>query len=309
MPKPTAVVVHGEQFNSIQSACKAYDVPYASVYARVSKHGETVEAAIEHCIKGRKAPWTAEEDRILVERYSVDGTKIPELKNRSTEAIKLRAKKLGISKSVREDWTEEEISILRREYPTKGRNIPELLNRRTEAAINTRARMLGLKALSGWSKEDVEILKKKYKTCGTSIPELLKTRGRGAICTKAISLGLETDKRRGVPVSWTQAEIEELYDAAKNNRKPNLPGRTEATIGAKMASLGIVRSISKHISRKPDVASAVSVRKGWIAVRCKKCGAAYILPEAEALKFEHSKCSSLTPVPKGWTLPWGFKKQ
>lgn len=310
MPKPIAVTVHGEQFSSMQSACEAYGISQGAIYRRMHTYGEPFEVAIERCIKKGNVHWTEKEDRILRDKYSTCGTKIPELQGRSAKAIKGRAQKLGITKpsNSADEWTTEELNILRREYHIKGCNIPELACRRSAAAIRTKARMIGLVAHRHWSEEEIETLKRKYKSCGTNIPELLGTRNRTGVCAKAVSLGLETDKRIAKSVPWTQAEIEELYDAAKNNRKPSLPGRSEAAIRTKAVSLGIMTtSVVKSVAHRADVDYAASTSAGLIAVRCKKCGAAYILPEVEALKFEHSKCSSLTPVPKGWKLPLWFR--
>lgn len=254
------VVVNGQHFDSLKSACEAYGVTFSAVYAYSHRYNISYGEAIEHYIgrsmqKVSRIRWTEEEDKVLRDRYCTDGANIEELKHHSTRSIQQRAQKLGLSKLGSDEWTKEEIDILRREYPVKGCNIPELMGRRSKASIMGKARTEHLYMHARWSMEEVEILKKKYKTYGSNIPELVQTRGREAISLKAAQLGLK-----------------------------------------------ILPSTAMCVAKNNDVLRATTVRKGWIAVRCQKCGRIYILPELEAKNFEHSKCSILIPMPKGWKL-------
>lgn len=92
--------------------------------------------------------WTAEEDNILKEYYSVEGSEvINRLSGRTKRAIMVRANLLGINKIEKgSTWTKEEIEILKKYYPFEGANkVKSRLNNRTKYAVVNQVTKLGLK--------------------------------------------------------------------------------------------------------------------------------------------------------------------
>lgn len=133
------------------------------------------------------------------EYYPVEGSKVADrLEERTKEAIKTQAKKLGLR--INSDlWAEEEIEILRKYYPIEGMKVRNRLKDRTRYAISTRASVLGLKKINNYTKENDEIIKKYYPIESSSQVEI-RTKGLTAkqIRNRARRLGIEKENNYNI---------------------------------------------------------------------------------------------------------------
>lgn len=147
----------------------------------------------------KRREWTEDENKILREYYPVEGSKVADrLEERTKEAIKTQAKKLGLR--INSDlWAEEEIEILRKYYPIEGMKVRNRLKDRTRYAISTRASVLGLKKINNYTKENDEIIKKYYPIESSSQVEI-RTKGLTAkqIRNRARRLGIEKENNYNI---------------------------------------------------------------------------------------------------------------
>ena len=163
---------------------------------------------IEERIKGRE--WTEEENEILREWYSIEGTKvIDRLSGRTKRAITKQAFKLGLKVyDVYDSWSDEEIELLKKYYLIEGCRVKERLNGRTERAIMTQARKLKLiRKKSNWTEDEKNIIKKYYIEEGINVYKRLPGRSKQACYIRAQILGvvkMEGGKK------WTNYEDEIL---------------------------------------------------------------------------------------------------
>ncbi len=141
--------------------------------------------------------WTVEEDNILKEYYSVEGSDvIARLSGRTKRAIMARANLLGINKFEKGSmWAKEEIEILKKYFPIEGVKVINRLNGRTVAAIKSYARDLGIKSPITWTDEEIDILKKYYPKEGTKVKSRLNNRTRHAVMQKVTKLGLKFERK------------------------------------------------------------------------------------------------------------------
>ena len=163
---------------------------------------------IEGRIKGRV--WTEEENEILREWYSIEGTKvIDRLSGRTKRAITKQAFKLGLKVyDVYDSWSDEEIELLKKYYLIEGCRVKERLNGGTERAIMTQARKLKLiRKKSNWTEDEKNIIKKYYIEEGINVYKRLPGRSKQACYIRAQILGvvkMEGGKK------WTNDEDEIL---------------------------------------------------------------------------------------------------
>lgn len=91
--------------------------------------------------------WTPEEEKILMDNYpTMKGKVVSLLPGKTLNAVKGKARLLGIAGEAHRSWTSEEDNILTSKYPEMGLSIESLLPGKSHAAIRARASMLGLKS-------------------------------------------------------------------------------------------------------------------------------------------------------------------
>jgi len=148
-----------------------------------------------------RRPWTAEEDALIAEHYSLRGGHYTaDLLGRSRQATARRARRLGISASefVRR-WTAEEDALIAQHYPLRGvRYTADLLGRSQEATVR-RARHLGIsvKVFAGrWTQEEDALLRKLYGT--RKVAEIAREMNRttNSIAVRISRLGLAADRNQ-----------------------------------------------------------------------------------------------------------------
>lgn len=193
---------------------------------------------IEAELTGRE--WTVEEDNILKEYYSVEGSKvIDRLGGRTKRAIMARANLLGINKLEKGSmWTKEEIEILKKYFPIEGVKVVNRMNGRTVAAIKSYARDLGIKSPKTWTKEEIEILKKYYPLYGINTVKYIPRRSRDAIQHKAYTLGIKHNRR--FFEEWEDELIRKYYPVEGYAVCKRLNGKTKIQCAARAGNLGVL---------------------------------------------------------------------
>ena len=186
--------------------------------------------------------WTEKEDKILQEKYLTTDAKDLQkfLPNRSIDAIRERAKKLGLKKNNR--WTEEEDNILKTFYPYIGSDVVELIPRHSRDACTDRANRIGLKYYANtWSEEEDKILIEFYPSMGRKVYEKLIGRTPRACFDRAKLLGLKV-KRRPSRLEWTEEEdriLRKYYPLMGHDVAYKLPKRTIHACNKRAKLLGI----------------------------------------------------------------------
>ncbi len=198
---------------------------------------------IEAELTGRE--WTVEEDNILKEYYSVEGSKvIDRLSGRTKRAIMARANLLGINKLKKSSmWTKEEIEILKKYFPIEGVKVVNRMNGRTVAAIKSYARDLGIKSPKTWTEEEINILKKYYPLYGRNTVKYIPRRSRDAIQRKADNLGIKHNRR--IFEEWEDELIRKYYPTEGYAVCKRLNGKTKNQCAARAGNLGVLSTNSK----------------------------------------------------------------
>ena len=144
--------------------------------------------------------WTNDEEYVLKENYSALGCNTSGLLNsKSTSAIKAKARRMGISKTISK-WTSKELCILKENYPILGCDTVKLLPNRSVESIKSKAINLGIKFTGDnknkgvnrnrWTVYEDEIIKEKYPILGSKIINLLPGRSYSSISNRARRLGV-----------------------------------------------------------------------------------------------------------------------
>ena len=197
--------------------------------------------------------WTNEEDKILLEAYTM---KLPRKEifellngNHSIDAISNRAKHLNIRQNVK--WSKEELNYLINNYSKSDWNeITHVLSNHTKENIISKASELKIKREQKcWTQDDIDILKKCYDN-KVGIDDIRKELDYkfsvSSIYTKASKLNLIQKEK------WTDDEIEILYEYYENSSldfvKSLLPNRKLENIKSKAHKLGLVsnRNWTQH---------------------------------------------------------------
>jgi len=201
-------------------------------------------------------PWSDEELEILRREYPEKGSEIPELKNRSREAIHQKASKMGLEtkkdgrskpkgatkEQVRKSKEIDKLVPKMKELKEQGLSFAEVADELGVSSSAVYKRIGGScpkcdswnKREDGWSDEDVELLREEYPEKGTKIPSLLE-RGytRTAIKRKAQKEGITTKEElvKGRK-KWTGEELELLrkYYPEKGTNIPQLAHRSDRAI-------------------------------------------------------------------------------
>lgn len=116
------------------------------------------------------------------------------LLGRSTNAVKIRASRIGIAE-LQVFWSAREDAYLRRNHLK--RTSDELASKlgRTVVAVRVRLRHLGLRESKAWSPEDMAFLKEHYGTMKSHELARLLGRSGGAVRNMASEIGLSTSYR------------------------------------------------------------------------------------------------------------------
>ncbi|RKZ80642.1 MAG: hypothetical protein DRR19_23300 [Candidatus Parabeggiatoa sp. nov. 1] len=187
--------------------------------------------------------WSDEEDAILQHDYPIEGSSCQtRLPNRTTEAIRSRAKLLGLTETVVE-WSEEENELLREHSDLPMKALQEFLPRRTPSAIRNRQKRLQAQGeltiylkVQYWSDEEDAILEHYYPIEGSNCQERLPHRSRNAIQARAKILDFTSEPA----LKWTEEELDILKENCTLESKALqqfLPGRSADTIAAKRRQL------------------------------------------------------------------------
>ena len=196
--------------------------------------------------------WLPEEDDMMRRDYKkVRKAELEKLiPNHTWDAIRTRAKKLGIANE-NKSWTKEEDDLIRQFYNENvgKERLQELLSGRSLAAIRTRAVKMGI-ANGGnkpWTKEEDNLIRQFYKEEDGKecLREKLPGRSWWAIINHASQLGFSKEKRR-----WTKEEddlIRNLYNEkdGKERLQELLPGRTWKAIRQRAFQLGVTKKKKK----------------------------------------------------------------
>ena len=168
--------------------------------------------------------WTKEEEQLLIDNYKkIPMTELGMLLNRSSDALRIKAGKLGISGSLCQ-WTKEQDQYLIKNYLTlSAEQIANELNK-TATTVYRRHKKLGLERVKiekekpvkekpvkvinpcYWTKEEDELLVKHYSTAtNEEIVKYIK-RSPHAIKVRANKMGLKKFCQQKSP--WTKEEDE-----------------------------------------------------------------------------------------------------
>lgn len=151
--------------------------------------------------------WTPEEDRVLLNFYPEEGSRVVErLKDRTPSAVISRARELHISCNDRSGWDPKEDEILSRYYRTEGVRVKERLPGRSGDAVRNRAFVLGLsESKDNWTPEEDRILMDHYPSEGTKTHKRLPGRTKRSVMRRAKKLGLTAEWR-----VWSEEEDERI---------------------------------------------------------------------------------------------------
>ncbi|MCD6401853.1 MAG: hypothetical protein J7L73_07990 [Anaerolineales bacterium] len=182
--------------------------------------------------------WSQAEVELLIKLYPISyNTDLAIRFNRSQEAIRGKARKLGLAKDyaggyqrlwgIGQPWSRTEINLLRELYATYTPN-------------EKMAEKLGLVKMEFWSESEDQLLKKLYKKL--TYEQLAKRLGRtlSAVNAKTRALGLELKK----PENWTQDEVDFLKKSYVDTNFAVIAeklGRSHYAVCLKTRKMGLVR--------------------------------------------------------------------
>ena len=196
--------------NSIFSTAKLNIVPSEQLI--INDYTKDIVDVLNEIKLNLSKVWTEEEDNLVRKYYAEhpDGKGVSKFaketfKNRTTEAVKSRAKTLGLTKPNTTPFTEEENEILKKYYPIEGRKVVERLPNHPVKAIHSQAWRLGIAYENKdlWTEEEIEILKKYYPTEGYNVYKRIANRSRTAVEGKALALKIRSNKQL---ISWSEEE-------------------------------------------------------------------------------------------------------
>jgi len=191
-----------------------------------------------------RRPWTAEEDALIAEHYSLRGGHYTaDLLGRSRQATARRAWRLGISASefVRQ-WTAEEDALIAQHYPLRGSRYTADLLGRSRQATTERARRLGISAsefVRRWTAEEDALIAQHYPLRGVRYTADLLGRSQEATVRRARHLGISVKVFAG---RWTQEEdalLRKLYGTRKVAEIAREMNRTTNSIAVRISRLGL----------------------------------------------------------------------
>ncbi len=170
-------------------------------------------------IKGLKYVPNDNDDKIIIENYSVYGKKILELLPHMTEnQVKHRAKHLGV-KFDNKPWTEEEKQILYDNIECTIKELLKLLPNRTAGSIKSMASRLGLTSNRSvnWSNEEDEKLYL-YPKQGSKMFKYLPNKSKGQILRRIKQLGIKKEDPFKTKMQLVQSALLEGVVLSKNNQ-------------------------------------------------------------------------------------------
>lgn len=135
--------------------------------------------------------WTNVEDNIIKTNYKDMSSRelIELLPNRSENAIRARARYLGVKRDIR--WTAEEDEKLAKYYGIMGSKVSTMIPRHSAQACTDRANRKGFKYNKAWTIEEDNIIIKNYSTIGREgVAKLLVGRTPNMCYERAKFLGV-----------------------------------------------------------------------------------------------------------------------
>ena len=185
--------------------------------------------------------WTDVEDDIVRLNYkSMSPKELMELlPGRTEDAIRVRARHLGVKRDIQ--WTKEEDEILAKYYSTMGSKVSSMLPRHTPQACTDRANKSGLKYIRKWTKEEDDIIRKNYSSIGrTRVSKMLVGRSPAACYERAKILGVS---RKWVKESsWTEGEdkvLRRFYPIMGPDVCFKIPNRDRESCAKRARRLGL----------------------------------------------------------------------
>ena len=207
-------------------------------------------------INQRTRPWTtAEEDRLRLLYPIRHNTELEKRFGRSANAIKKKARKLGLEKDYEDGyrspnsnqidvWTEGEIKTLKHLYPYRSaETIAERLDR-TPEAIRGKAKKLRLKKAQKWTPREIDYLKSYYLEKGAIYIAEQLGRTPKAVRIKAMLLKLTRSRKPSVKRAWTEKEdklLKNLYSELTTKQVAEKLGRSMTTVRGRAGKLGLVK--------------------------------------------------------------------
>lgn len=195
----------------------------------------------------------AEVARLEILYPSTHNTQLAKLFSRSVNAIKKKARKMGLEKDFaggyrsprptpENVWTEREVKELKHRYPTTAvEEIADSLGR-TMSAVQTKATMLRLKKAGRWSAKDEEFLRKHYPDNSAAYLAKKLDRTVESIRQKAVKSGLthSSGKKR----LWTKNEdrtLKKIYFDWPIDKVAKRLGRTVSSVKSRALKLGFIK--------------------------------------------------------------------
>jgi hypothetical protein len=126
--------------------------------------------------------WSQDEIDLLVKSYLGQGaTYVSKKLNRTIEAVKTKARRLGLISYSPQKWTDEELMFLKENYGTKGCNFIAMTLNRHKGSVSKKARELSLKSSNKllFTKEELDS-KVKESYCISDLMEKLNRTKSGA---------------------------------------------------------------------------------------------------------------------------------
>lgn len=229
------------------------DRKHASMAATLNRSLSSVHARIQFLklSEPKAAKWTEQEKEILCKFYP-DRSKtlgqISTMLKRSRNGVLLKAKKMGLSRSLHiHKWTKKEHNYLLKNAEKKTyKEIGDYLGI-SPNVVGQHANKAGIKiGYKGplWSDEEKDFLKSNYKKLSNKEIALQLNRSDNAVMTTARKMGLTVNKSQ----PWTEKEINYLesnYGKIPNNKITEALERTTKAIMAKAEKLNLTKKKKK----------------------------------------------------------------
>ena len=228
-----------------------------SVY-NISKYASSIGVSI----RPTSRRWTPEDEEQLRQLWgTMLRSEVARELNRTLEAVSLRARQLGLTKSHRTHskkikWSTKEDQIIRKHYIDWGKKkVAERLGR-TEIAVVHRAGQLGAtRTIKAWTEEEITELRRLYGTMPyRNIAERLE-RTVSQVEHKALQLGLQLTPEQQeqlktfFPGHWTPEEkalLKELIGTMPVREIAVKLGRSYNSVRSKTTKLGLLKDNNEN---------------------------------------------------------------
>jgi G:T-mismatch repair DNA endonuclease (very short patch repair protein) len=169
--------------------------------------------------------WTSEQDAVVKELYGkVQAKEIAEKIGRTAEAVRIRAKTLGINRDRPERWTKKEEALLIEKYEELGpTEMHILIPNKSIAAIQGKARLMSLKCKEQrmWSSEEEQFMRDNYQQLSNKEIEAFLDRSENSVQRKAEEMGLSRERGPSLSEVVVESWLKDLgipYTTQKKER-------------------------------------------------------------------------------------------